>query len=97
MVQFDDLRLLLGQGATDKRTLYHAIQRLPHPSEIPTDVVEQIVDLVPKIAELLDLSTQIAIFREHHFDLVPTIEDLVDGELNYYFLHIELQLLHFPV
>lgn len=27
--QFDDLRLLLSQGSTDKRSLYHAIQRLP--------------------------------------------------------------------
>lgn len=85
MVRFDDLRMLLSCGANDKQTLYHAIQRLPHPSKLPADVVDQIVDLVPQIAELLSLSTQISCFRDYHFDLVPQIDELGDGELDHQF------------
>ena len=92
MVQFEELRSLLSRGASDKRTLYHAIQRLPHPSELPADIIDQIVDLVPKVSELLSLSTQISTFREYHFDLIPQVDDLVDGELNEYFLQIESKI-----
>jgi hypothetical protein len=85
MVRFDDLRLLLSRGATDKQALYHAIQQLPHPRELPADVVDQIGDLVPQISELLSLNTQISSFREYHLDLVPQIDELVDGELDHRF------------
>ena len=55
------------------------VELVPFPSELPADIIDQIVDLVPKISELLSLSTQISNFREYHYDLILQVDDLVDG------------------
>ncbi len=87
------LRLLLRQGKTDKEKLLSAIEKLPYDSsEIPADVIEQLVELVPQIAELLDLNNQLCIFRRYHVDLVPEIGELVDGELDDRFWSIQSKI-----